>query len=357
MRQVVEGYPHDIVDISILSITADDTNWSIGVRIEGPDGLEQRNVHLTNDYRILQADIADIELAGHAAAPARPSSTPQPSALADPVSIPFSIQKGLIVVQAELNGVAGNFLVDTGAQAMIANTVHFSTEQLPTVALDHAMPSGVGGALSGVRSTRDLDLAWGNLHVDIPRALAIDLSHLEASLEIPIVGLIGFDVLERFEIYFDYTAGILSLYRLDNDHKPIGAEYQDSQAAVVRFDMIGHLPVFPVEIGGRVVKLGLDSGAAEAMLFKKWETPMAGEYEFLRIAEMRGADKAVRTGSEVKFDTMRVSGIDYDNVIFRFNDIVVAGGDSLKIDGLLGYQFLSSRPTSINFRARELKIW
>jgi hypothetical protein len=90
MRQVVEGYPHDIVDISILSITADDTNWSIGVRIEGPDGLEQRIVHLTNDYRILQADIADIELAGHAAAPARPSSTPQPSALPDAVSIPFS---------------------------------------------------------------------------------------------------------------------------------------------------------------------------------------------------------------------------------------------------------------------------
>ena len=65
MRQVVQGYPHDIADISILNAAADGANWSISVLIEGPNGTEERLIRLGADYRIQQADIADIQLAGH----------------------------------------------------------------------------------------------------------------------------------------------------------------------------------------------------------------------------------------------------------------------------------------------------
>ena len=72
---------------------------------------------------------------------------------------------------------------------------------------------------------------------------------------------------------------------------------------------------------------------------------------------MRGADKAVRPSTEVRFDSMTVSNVEYQDVVFRFSDILLAGGGTLNVDGLLGYQFLSTRPTSINFRAREISIW
>lgn len=84
---------------------------------------------------------------------------------------------------------------------------------------------------------------------------------------------------------------------------------------------------------------------------------MAGQYEFVRIAEIRGADKSVRPSAEVRFDSMTVSNIEYQDVVFRFGDVLLAGGGAMDMDGLLGYEFLSTRPTSINFRARELSIW
>jgi hypothetical protein len=121
--------------------------------------------------------------------------------------------------------------------------------------------------------------------------------------------------------------------------------------------MVGHLPVLPARLSGQELRLGLDTGAAEAMLAEKWEDPMAGQFELIRIADIRGADKAVRPAAEVRFDSMTVSNIAYEDVIFRFGDILLAGGGRLDMDGLLGYQFLSTRPTSINFRARELGIW
>lgn len=357
MRQVVQGYPHDIVGISILSAAADGANWSISIMIEGPNGADQRLVRLGADYRIQQADIADIQLAGHEEQRAVAAQNPASVTLPDTLRFPFEIQDGQIVVQAAINGVSGNFLVDTGAQATTVNTAHFPEGRLQTFALDHGRPSGVGGALTNVRAARGLDLTWGDAHFEDLRGLALDLSHLEASIGTQVVGLIGYDILERFEIHFDYAAGLLTLYRLNQDNKPIDAGLLSTPKARIAFDMIGHLPVFSARVSGQELRLGLDSGAAEAMLAEKWEDPMAGQFEFVRLADMRGADKTVRTAVEVRFDSMAVNNVEYEDVVFRFSDILLAGGGKLDLDGMLGYQFLSARPTSINFRAREIGIW
>lgn len=353
MRQVIQGYPHDIADIAIQDAAAEGSNWSISVMIAGPNGHEQRQIQLGADYRIQQADIADIQLAGHEQSQASPSSAELP----DTLRYPFKIQDGQVVVQAAINGVAGNFLVDTGAQATTVNSAHFAAGQLETAPLDHGRPSGVGGALSNVLAARGLRLDWGDAYFEDLRGIALDLSHLEASIGIELIGLIGYDVLERFEVHFDYDAGLLTLYRLDTDNKPVNSESLGTPKARVTFDMVRHLPVFPVSVGGRELKLGVDSGAAEAMLSEKWEEPMAGQFDFLRLADMRGADKNVRPSTEVRFDSMTVSNVEYEDVVFRFSDIMLAGGGTLNVDGLLGYQFLSTRPTSINFRAREISIW
>ncbi|MFT6099028.1 MAG: hypothetical protein ACJAYF_001571 [Arenicella sp.] len=42
---------------------------------------------------------------------------------------------------------------------------------------------------------------------------------------------------------------------------------------------------------------------------------------------------------------------------FRFNHIAAHHGKRMPMDGLLGYEFLKTRPTAINFRTRELMIW
>jgi hypothetical protein len=41
----------------------------------------------------------------------------------------------------------------------------------------------------------------------------------------------------------------------------------------------------------------------------------------------------------------------------RFNDIAAHADKAMPMDGLLGYQFLKTRPTAINFRRRELLVW
>lgn len=357
MRQVVQGYPHDIDDIAVLSVTPDDDGWSVRAAVAGPQGSREHLIRLSTEYRIVRADIAEIQLAGHGARPTGLEEDRVPTPSPRTRQVPFVVHKGQIVVQAAINGVAGNFLIDTGAQVTTVNTAHFAEDQLSTQPFNHGRPSGVGGALTGARGAPRLKLAWDDTYHEVPLGLALDLSHFETSMGIPIVGLIGFDILARFEIHFDYDAGLLTLYPLGDDKQPGDADQRGTPLATLVFDMVGHIPVFPVRIGGQDLRLGLDSGAAEAMLAEEWQDTMSGEYEFVRTAEMRGADKAVRQSTEVRFDWMTVSNVEYDNVLFRFNDILLASGDSPDMDGLLGYQFLSARPTSINFRTRQLSIW
>jgi hypothetical protein len=62
-------------------------------------------------------------------------------------------------------------------------------------------------------------------------------------------------------------------------------------------------------------------------------------------------------GDVVRIDNMQVQGINYVNLTFRFNDIAAHAGKSLPMDGLLGYEFLKTRPTAINFHTRQLLVW
>lgn len=280
-----------------------------------------------------------------------------PAELPAVVTVPFTLAEKLIVVDAEINGVAGNYLVDTGAQATLLNGSRFAPGSIDTRPLGHPLPFGVGGAMQDVLGATNLQLRWGAIEIGELRALVTDLTHMEQSIGIEIAGIIGFNVLERFEIHFDYAAGELTLYSLDGDHQPFARSERGEPTQVTPFDMVGHIPVFPVQIAGLELRMGLDSGAAGAMLFERWQEPLAGKYTFIERTELRGGDRNVQMGDVVRIDRMQLEDMLYADMTFRFNDIAAHGGKPMPMDGLLGYEFLQTHPTAINFRKRELLVW
>ena len=354
MQQVIEGYPKELTAIMILDIKDTDEAWDVAVRLESADDSDKRNIRLSKGYRLLQADIADIALAGH------PPATEEPQASEDlpaATTVPFTVAENIIVVEAEINGVFGNYLVDTGAQAVVLNRPHFDAANIETVELDHALPMGANGVVLDVKGVVDLELTWGEIRIDGLRGLVTDLSHLETSIGVPIAGLIGYNVLERFQVHFDYAALELTLYSLDENLQPLLRSNLGSPTQTTKFEMMGHIPVFPVEIEGYEMKMGLDSGAGGAMLFTRWREKLEGKYEFIERTELNGGDKNVQMGDVVRIGNMRVQNIDYADMTFRFNDLAAHNDNEMPMDGLLGYEFLKTRPTSINFRRRELMVW
>jgi hypothetical protein len=354
MQQVITGYASEIIRIDVLSAVETAGIWKLAVSVKTEDDSDQRVIRLNKDYQLLQADIADIQLAGHAPMAAAESALEE---LPAATIVPFTLAENLIIVKAEINGVFGNYIVDTGAQAVVLNRPHFGPDDVSSVELSHAAPVGANGAAVDVLGANDLDLFWGEIKIGGLRGLVMDLTHLEAELDIPIKGLIGYNVLERFQIQFNYAASELTLYSLGKNSRPIQASELGEPEQIIDIEMTAHIPVFPVTILGEELRMGLDSGAGGAMLFTRWQEEFEGQYDFIERTELSAADKNTQMGDVVRINNMRVQNIDYTNMTFRFNDIATHDGNSMPMDGLLGYEFLQKRPTAINFRAGELMIW
>ncbi len=65
MQQVVNQYPQEIDTIEVVSISESDDGWNVAILLEGKEPSKQREVIITGNYLIRQADIADIQLKGH----------------------------------------------------------------------------------------------------------------------------------------------------------------------------------------------------------------------------------------------------------------------------------------------------
>ncbi len=352
MEQVVNGFPQSIESIVVERVDRHRDSIELAVKLRLKRETSARRIVLDSDYLIVEAPIADIQLAGHGAKSA-PSAVTDDS-LPNRTVIPFRLAERIIIVEAEVAGVKGNFVLDSGAPALILNRSHYDATGLETRPLDHPTPKGAGGKMTRVVATTGLALAWRDIRIGNQRGLVADLSHLEKNLGVSVTGLIGQSVLEPFEVRFDYGESTVTLTRLDERGNPVVADNDSPPSQTVAFELADHVPVLPVRIGDRDFRLGLDSGAAGAMIFTRWRDALDGRYTVVDRTELTGADSNVQMGDVVEVDRMTLGNMDYGRMQFRFNDIA---GHEPPFDGLLGYEFLARRPTAINYRKRQLLVW
>ena len=99
----------------------------------------------------------------------------------------------------------------------------------------------------------DRRLALGDRTVDLPRgAMGVtDAAHLTALVKSPVSGMIGVDILNRYDCLFDVDAGWLEL-----SDAPIAPE-----GTVVALDPRSSLPVHEARQGGRSFRMFFDTGA------------------------------------------------------------------------------------------------
>jgi hypothetical protein len=91
------------------------------------------------------------------------------------------------------------------------------------------------------------------------------------------------------------------------------------------------------------------------MIFKKWETRLQEHYEVVGEEGLNGADQSFSMATVVVMDQFDVENVSYKNQDFVLADLVF--DHEVMIDGLVGYDFLSSYKTAIDFGRQKLHIW
>ena len=140
------------------------------------------------------------------------------------------LMTGHHLVDATVNGVAGTFVLDTGANASVVNT-GFAGQFGMKPALGGLVPAigiGTGGAQKAGFSTID-SLAIGGVDIRQRRLMTADLSQVVKLLGplaggAQISGIIGQDVMKEHRAVIDVAKPILYLIAADADPAPVAAD-------------------------------------------------------------------------------------------------------------------------------------
>lgn len=278
---------------------------------------------------------------------------PTPRFEGDEVVLPFSMAGRLILLEAKVDTLVGNFILDTGAPFLVLNKSWF--RGYGTAAMVQA--GGITGGASEVMTTMVGQVQLGNVSYLRVEADVIELGHIEKSRGVPIFGLLGLNLFKSFEVFIDYDKQQLKLYRLDKKGKKL-APFFKKPLGQMPFYLYNNTILMDGTLNSIPMRFCLDTGAEVNVLHnrlpkKAMEAVQINSRSVLsgtsnrKIEVLRGNMERIHVG---KFHCPMMPTLitHLGNMSRAYN---------LRIDGMLGYDFLSFAPVSINFVTKEITFW
>ncbi|MEZ4991622.1 MAG: pepsin/retropepsin-like aspartic protease family protein [Saprospiraceae bacterium] len=260
--------------------------------------------------------------------------------------IPFELVRGMIVTQARIDDQDGQFILDTGAPLMVINDKPSTPSRVAASFRDEI----------AVGETTIKAFDWAGTEEKSLNALVLDISHLESAFERPLKGMIGFNAIKDYEVFFDYEDQ--SLLRC---HPRKNVLHQNARPLhTIRFQLYDHLPVIVIKVGDKTLRFGLDTGACDNLLD---ESVLSGLdpalFTYLEDEAVQGLDQKVNRVRAITVNQMVVEDLPVlSDLKFLSTDLPqLRDASGNELDGLLGYSFLSRMKFSINYPKRKIYVW
>lgn len=269
--------------------------------------------------------------------------------------IPFKLIDNLIVIEAELLDQKGNFIIDTGSETLILNKVHFKARE--TFSSNSKETSGVIDFIDNPLEKRLREFIIKDITIEDKKSDVIDLSHIETSKKIHLLGIIGYDILKDYEVFIDMYLNQITLSRVNHEGQKLDPrQYLEKIIDTVDFKLKKHTIVLEVSVNDELLKFGLDT-AAEYNQLNKRTNKKALKYFFpskrLMLVGASGKKIEVMAGKlyRVKLSD-RIYFAPMTTLLTNLNQMNEAFGTSL--DGILGYEFFRQQRTIINYKKEKL---
>jgi hypothetical protein len=275
------------------------------------------------------------------------------------IRIPFTLTGTLITVRGRVDTLEGNFFFDTGASGLLLNHRYFG-RQAGMATADAG--GGVTGKVRVLGSARVDTFRLDNMMATDVTAEVIDFTHIENAKKIDLVGLIGYKVFEDFEILFDYASSLLVLIRTDKNGNPLEPlpQWEYKPLGGEKIEISGHIALVWLKFGAKQEKkFALDSGAEQNLLSNTAGGRfLKDNFEIRKRVKLRGTgNQSIEVVSGIlqnaRLDTFQFKPM--ATLLTNLSEINAAY--ETEVDGMLGYEFLSQRPVSINYRKSRITFY
>lgn len=269
--------------------------------------------------------------------------------------IPFKLVDHLIVVKAEILNEIGNFIIDTGSETLILNKVHFSNSY--SHQKKNHTTSGVLHSIENSYEKHIKEFKLQNFKLENKNSDVIDLSHIEKSKKIKLLGVIGYSILKDYEIFVDMHLNQITLTKIDAFGDKLDKHvYLEKIVDSIDFNLKRHTIVVTGTINNEKVRLGIDTAAEFNQINKSVNKKVLKYFipkKRLRLTGVSNRKIEVLAG---KLHRVKLSKKTYFGPMFtvltNLSKMNEAFGTNL--DGVLGYEFFAQKRTIINYQKEKL---
>lgn len=274
-------------------------------------------------------------------------------------TIPFTRAGNLILVQASVDSVQGNFILDTGAPHLVLNITYF--RDYPQHTVDGAEQTSITGNAAAVVKTTTKEVSFGAITYYNLEADLVNLGHIENTRGVKILGLLGVELFKQCEMIIDYEKNLIYLHYIGRKEEKI---YQHEMLKnvdgyrIFPIDITDNRIMVNTEMAGKKMKFVIDCAAESNVLDSRLPNKVFDNVEITRRVVLKGVnnkdvdalygDLRNLTINNQDMGTLPVLITNLANTCFSYAGCV---------DGILGFDFLSLHKIGFNFVKRKMYIW
>ena len=273
---------------------------------------------------------------------------------ADSTAVHFKLAGKLIILELEIDGQTGNYILDSGTSGLLLNDKYFGGIPSSRTILGLAnQPVRVLERVSNLQIGR---MTWAALPAKV-----LPLDHLEKLKGQKLHGLIGTDIFRgrNLELTIDYRRSVITIYKANR--KGTKRMTRKSKAPDVQADFIWSkgIPTITAQLGRLAVKIGLDTGA-EANLANKANWKKIRPYFNIHLSrQVMGLDRNLKQLPTGTLHNLWIGNHECRPLLASLLDIPEFQYTDRHdyLDLLVGYDFLHPYFVAINFREKEIRLW
>jgi hypothetical protein len=294
-----------------------------------------------------------------------PVTTKGPTITIDPIIttdsascvIPFTRVGNLILIQAKADTSTGFFILDTGTPGLVLNLTWFRR-----YTTSNAVESGgvTGSVAMSFKTTID-SFRLGPVSYHHVEANLINLGHIENNKRVRILGLMGVQLFEHFEMIIDYSNGLIYLHLIN---KKEAATYRNQQLldtaayTAIPIDIDEDKMMVYFQLKGKRLKFIIDSGAETNVLDSRLPGKVFQQVEITRKITLSGTGDSKVEALYGDLRGLRLGDRDIGTLPVLITNLQsMCDAYNNCIDGMLGFDFLSLHKIGFNFVTRRMYIW
>lgn len=271
----------------------------------------------------------------------------------DTLKIPLKRAGNLLLLEAEVDGLRGDFILDTGAPGLVLNTAYFRQSAKKRV----RQSVGVAGISNEVYQLDINRLTIKELYFEKISAELTELSHIENSKGVKILGLLGNALFEDLVMRIDLRNNSLFLYR-EKENKSKVTKSIASDIIQLNMSYQNHALFIPMRIENKSVNVYFDTGAEQMVLDNYLPKSIMKNVTLTKRLNLRGTGGQkleVWSGSiaEVALQNLALSNVPV--IITGLEDLSQAYGQAM--DAIIGYPILEQGIVEINYKRKLFNLY